>query len=266
MKIYQTETDINPILTLNKHESRTDKYNFISSTRVIQDIELHGFKHHTTSFAHTKKESKKGYQKHIMIFDHPNMFVDDGNKLQLLVTNSHDGTSSLVFNLGVFRTVCANGLVVGDSFQEIRIRHIVANNGIYKTVLDDILKQSGNYVEMVRKMMAINLNTAQINELRNAAQKARLRNVKNIIEVDHATTINHHRPEDSYTDLWTMFNVIQENMIRGGIKYKFNKKMKDENDNVIDITLNNTTRPVKGFKEVSYLNKQLWNAAEKLAA
>jgi len=265
MQIYQEQTEINPINTLIQHDSRSKKYNFINSQDIINQIVGNGFEHITTSFANTRKASKKGFQKHIMIFEHPKFLVDEGNKLQLLVTNAHDGSSSLKFNLGVFRTVCANGLVVGDSFHEVRILHSGINRSIYTTVLDDILKQSGNYVEMIRKMRSIQLTSKQMVELKDVAAKLRFRDIGKLKEVSSFQFLDFKRNEDSGTDLWTVFNVVQEKMIRGGIKYTYTKDEIRDNK-VISITKNSTTRAIKNFKQVEQLNKQLWNIAEKLAA
>jgi len=266
MKIYQDNFgDINPIDAKNQHDSRSKKYNFVDSQEVKTLIESSGFTHNTTSFANVRKKHKAGFQKHIMIFDHESFKIDDENSLQLLVTNSHDGSSSLSFNLGVFRTVCANGLVVGNSFEEVRIRHLKINRGIIEETLEKIAAKSSTFIELVKKMQNIKLEHSQVIELATRAQRLRLRDVKTH-SVDYTTILNVKRQDDQGTDLWTHFNVIQESMIRGGIKYTFDSKKKNDQGNVVEIRKNNTTREVKNFKEVEFLNKNLWDVAEKMAA
>lgn len=41
---------------------------------------------------------------------------------EIILLNSHDGSSSYQM-IGIFRFVCTNGLVCGDSFGEIRVPH-----------------------------------------------------------------------------------------------------------------------------------------------
>jgi hypothetical protein len=58
-------------------------------------------------------------------------------------------------------------------------------------------------------------------------------------------------------DLWTTFNVVQENIIRGGLrgrKRSSNGRMR-----------NMTTRPVKALDRNIKLNQALWVLTEKMA-
>ena len=42
---------------------------------------------------------------------------------EIILLNSHDGSSSYPMLPGLFRTVCCNGLVCGESFGEVRVPH-----------------------------------------------------------------------------------------------------------------------------------------------
>ena len=42
---------------------------------------------------------------------------------EIILLNSHDGTSSYQMLPGLFRAVCQNGLVCGDTFGEVRVPH-----------------------------------------------------------------------------------------------------------------------------------------------
>jgi hypothetical protein len=42
---------------------------------------------------------------------------------EIILLNSHDGTSSYQMLPGLFRAVCQNGLVCGESFGEVRVPH-----------------------------------------------------------------------------------------------------------------------------------------------
>ena len=58
-------------------------------------------------------------------------------------------------------------------------------------------------------------------------------------------------------DLWTTFNVVQENIIRGGLRGRkrgSNGRMR-----------NMTTRPVKALDRNIKLNQALWVLTEKMA-
>jgi hypothetical protein len=58
------------------------------------------------------------------------------------------------------------------------------------------------------------------------------------------------RPEDEGSDLWTVFNVIQEKMTRGGFTYKSPRGRQT------------TLRGIKSIQATNRLNTKLWEAAE----
>ena len=119
--IYQ-KTDIESALLHAPKQSLTDRYHTINSVDVVQKLASNNINLIGTSIANTRKESNEGYQKHIMLFN-TGYSANAGNDITLLVTNSYNGSSSLQFNLGVYRAVCANGLVVGNDYMKERIIH-----------------------------------------------------------------------------------------------------------------------------------------------
>ncbi len=42
---------------------------------------------------------------------------------EIILLNSHDGSSSYQMLPGLFRSVCQNGLICGESFGEVRVPH-----------------------------------------------------------------------------------------------------------------------------------------------
>src|SRR3546814_2716824 len=46
-----------------------------------------------------------------------------GEANEIILLNSHDGTSSYRMLAGMFRFVCSNGLVCGDTVADVRVPH-----------------------------------------------------------------------------------------------------------------------------------------------
>jgi hypothetical protein len=68
---------------------------------------------------------RAGKQKHCIVLSNPSI---GGSTLpRIMLKNSHDGTSSLQLLSGIFERICANGLVVGASAEDIRFRHTSLN-------------------------------------------------------------------------------------------------------------------------------------------
>ena len=105
---------------LNTFET-SKNYKHVNSAEIKDLFESYGYQFSKYSEAKVRRESKKGYQKHVMEFT--TNYEHNGNSLRLLLTNSHDGSGSVKLNIGIFRMVCSNGLVVGKSFYESRFIH-----------------------------------------------------------------------------------------------------------------------------------------------
>ena len=69
--------------------------------------------------------------------------------------------------------------------------------------------------------------------------------------------LSERRYDDKGHDLWTTFNVVQENVMRGGLK---GTKRTDNGR-----SRRTTTRPVKAIDRNIKLNQALWYLTEKMA-
>jgi len=70
-------------------------------------------------------------------------------------------------------------------------------------------------------------------------------------EIDSRELLNPRRQEDIGSDLWTVFNRVQENTIRGGFKGEGQKRQ---------------ARELTNIDALSRVNLNLWNAAEEILA
>lgn len=266
LKIGNTKMELtdptNPINALNRNMLTTkDDYKHQDSRELMNILESKGFYLNTVGVARTRKEEKRGFQKHTMMFFNDDLMIDSENRIVALVTNSHSGDSSIRINLGVYRLVCSNGLVVGDNMLEWRVPHrgktfrekIAAS-------IDELVAAAPEIKRRVIKMQSIKLSVEAIKELEQFAIDKRLANVKNLTE--YKKGFHARRYEDQGDDLYRVFNRIQERLIGGGIQYK--TLTIDEQGNAI--IKRHTTRRITSLSEVIDLNKELWQEAEKLAA
>ena len=74
--------------------------------------------------------------------------------------------------------------------------------------------------------------------------------------ISPAKVLEHRRREDAGNDLWRTLNVVQENMIRGGLK-DYSRRKENGKQFV-------RTRAIAGIDENVKLNKALWHLAETL--
>jgi len=264
---YEKNESLCPTLTGQRFEKSTsEKYKHISTSALMQQFFSNGFELVGVSANKVRNDQKRGFQKHVTILTRPDLKVDDQNQLQLLLTNAHDGSSSLRFNIGIYRFVCANGMVVGDTFFDYRVKHI--GDGFIEKVqqgIEETLRVMPMVSERIKEMQNVQLNESQIKELMNEVARLRLGHKSNVVSIARETIGSIRRKEDILNDLYTVFNRCQESLIRGGTKYQYESTQWNGLNGVRTIR-NATTRAVKSPTKQVELNKQLWDAANRLLA
>jgi len=133
--------------------------------------------------------------------------------------------------------------------QEVNIMHSGNVKDDYIEGAFTLLKEFDKVDESREAMQAITLQDSERLLLASSAMALKYDEPdKAPIRADQLLDL--HRYDDRKSDLFTTFNVIQENLIRGGLQGR---------------TANNRrtrTRPVNGLTDNMKLNKALWNLAE----
>ena len=233
----------------------SDKYKLAKTSEIVKRIEGLGFTLDKFVAMKVRKQERQGFQKHRAIFTSPTLKATTDGVPQLLLTNSHDGTSSVILQLGFFRYVCSNGLVVGSNLiQPVRVRH--SGNDFDERLIvaiNHIVAQAEKLTESIERMKSKVLTSAEIQAFQREALQKRLGDVK--IESFSVPT---HRREDEAQDLFSVFNVVQENLIRGGARVMIEDKDGNRKARAV--------RRVNGLVSQTEINTMLWNMAEQRMA
>lgn len=242
----------------------TTKYNFVPTDEIVKNILSLGWDLHSA-----KQNGNQDTSRHMVRFTHPKMgnmaqLGKDKVKPQIILDNSHDRGSSAQIHMGLFRLVCTNGLVtsIPGMYNNVKFRHMGIDREEIKKVLDAAAAQYMNIGDHVSNMMDITM--LQDDKEQFAIEAIALREPHLFINEDGtinmkaltASTnpldiISPIRGEDEANNLWTVFNVIQERMIKGGYK------------RIATNGRNSTTRGVSSASRNIALNKELWTVAEK---
>lgn len=144
---------------------------------------------------------------------------------ELIWENAHNGRSAAKMHYGLFRFICSNGLIVADNAVHMVKRHIGDVNTILAEV-DRTLDQGTQALRFVREMRAVKLTDPQRAAFAAKALELRYMEEHRGQKATMKTTITPdqllvpRRAEDKAHDLWTTFNVVQENLIQGGLEGK----------------------------------------------
>ena len=240
--IFQTKQKAN----LSEH------YVHIPTDKVIDDMIQLGWKPCQAVEVKARKKNTVGYQRHMIKFFNPNITIEGNNGdnvfPQILLTNSHDGLSSFKFQIGLFRLVCSNGLVVMDtSYGDFKLRHMGYTFSELQTKINEAVSEFPGLVEKINKLQNTELTDKQIDVF---AKKAAAVRFGEHVKVDLNALIVAERKADEGNNLWAVFNRVQEKLISGDVGYMNGTKLRK-------------ARAVKNFNQDLKINEALWSLAEE---
>jgi len=232
------------------HASRSDRYTYIPTIDVIRGLRKEGFEPFMVAQGRTRIPGKAEFTKHMLRMRHASQ-INTGEAQEIILINSHDGTSSYQLLAGEFVFVCCNGLVTGNKMADIRIRHkgdIVSDviQGAY-----DVIDGFGLIREVKGEMKSITLSRPEQQLFAETALS--LKYDGETAPIQPAQLLRPRRMEDADDTLWKTFNRVQENVIRGGLA--------GHNANGRRVR----TREVTAIDSDLKLNRALWTLAEKMA-
>jgi hypothetical protein len=204
----------NPIATLDQPHARvSNKYRLVPTKAIAQKFKDLGFVVDEYKEVRVRDASRIGYQKHFVRLSHPVMLKSRHNdlKFQLLITNSHDGSSSFMIQIGIFRFICSNGMVVGTVFESVTLRHSGRVLEEIEPAIERIVAQINKLDDALDKMKNRQLNTAEIAKFYDEAVKFRYGDKVQGNDVE----ILSRRTADDANDLFTVYNRAQEALVRG---------------------------------------------------
>ena len=229
------------------------KYGFIPTYSVVEALRAEGWLAVRAQEQRTRIEEKRGFVRHMLRFRHAES-LPALNEVhpEMVMLNSHDGTSAYQIHLGMYRLVCRNGMVVADSiFSALKVRHSKdAAVGVLEAT-ETLTKAVPGVIDRVRVMRSITLTEREQRAFAESAIVARWGGIGDS-PVTYDRVLRSRRMADQGASLWQTFNRVQENILRGGVVGR------SHTGRIMH------TREIKSVNEDVSLNKQLWNIAEQV--
>ena len=242
------------LFTQEPHSEVSEKYHFIPTIAVIEEIRFHNWYPVSVAVANVRDEEKEGFQQHCVRFRHfEDLLNPKDNAVELLLFNSHDRSKAFSISAGIFRFVCANGLVISDNvFETYKIKHLGERDNDVANAVANITSIKPKLMQKIEKLESITLNQSEKESFAKYSISLRF---EEHLEINHNDLLIPHRVEDSKDDLYTVLNVIQENLLRGNIS-GINK----------DTKRRFTSKEITSISKDTDVNKGLWDIAEKIAS
>ena len=237
---------------LRQHLGISDKYVHVPTEQVIEDVMKLGWSP-INAYRVNSRKKRNGVGRHMIKFVNYD-FMQEGKTEypELLLTNSHDGTTAFKLDVGIFRLVCSNGMVIkSQDFGSMKVRHYGYDFETIKGAVNKLVEQIPDYLKQVEDMKEQELEREQMLEFAREAALLRFKtaNIETIDKlVDVEDLLESTRKEEEGNGLWEVFNRLQEKVVNGKFNYALGKKERK-------------ARPVKGFKSQVKLNQDLWELA-----
>lgn len=222
--------------------NNSDRYKKVNTGQVIEFLGAKGYG--VTAVSSVVSRGPEQFGNHLVRLRHADARTEGGVAPEIIILNSHNGSKAFTIASGLFRFVCANGLIMGDDVHSSRIKHVGSD------MLDEVAKA-------VKEITALSLQSTEIvQKMQNTrAGLAVAMEFRNMVTGDpemHSAGLNTaRRQEDDGKDIWSMMNRVQENWSKG----RFRKGT--------DVQHMKKARVPRDVNEIFRINTGLWNIATK---
>jgi hypothetical protein len=172
--------------------------------------------------------------------------------LELLLLNSHDGRQTYQVHLSIFRVVCCNGLIASrGAFPSYAVSH---RGNVVDEVIEGALRIAERFEGLAAQVERMQQRRVCKDEQVGFAEAALALRYPDTAKsgLQAAQLLTCRRVEDLGDDLWRVTNVVQENLLRGGLSRRSESGR-----------LMRTRRIISLSRDVE-LNSRLWELATEV--
>ncbi|TKT81454.1 DUF932 domain-containing protein [Aquamicrobium sp. LC103] len=239
------------IFASEAHDSRSERYVYVPTIDIVEGLRREGWFPFFAVQSVPRDGSRHGHAKHMLRLRRDGG-IGKAEAAEVIIVNSHDGTSAYQMFAGMLRFVCTNSMIAGERFEEIRVPH---KGGIQDQIIEGVFTVADDFprlIDATETMKETRLARDEQRVLAEASLVARYGEEESPVQPDQI--IMPRRREDAGQSVWSTFNVIQENLIRGGLRGR-----RQTSDGRIRRT---QTRAINGIDQNVSLNRALWTLAE----
>jgi hypothetical protein len=247
LTLEEAKTKAPAIFTNTRSPKVTDRYSFIPTVEILDPFLSEGWQ-----IASAAQRGKDPHGKHFVRLRHDSLPAVGDTIPELIVSNSHDGSTPFNLSTGLHRLVCSNGLTVPTALSHtFKVRHLRFTVQDVKEVTDEFSGRLPIISTKVKEMAARALTFKEQCAYVDQATLVRWENGKTPF-LKYEEILAPKRTADSDPTLWNTFNIVQENFVKGGFPF-----LKDTGKRMHALALKDTVR-------VNKMNQELWELAEAM--
>ena len=231
------------------HPKMSDSYAFTNTYDIVLHMCNRGYVVTSVAGGHTLYTKVMVRMRHQSLIDNDVAYAPE-----LVLLDSHDGSSRLKLYLGFITMACMNGMICGDMLYSQSFLH-VAPDLMAQVMLevDDIGTHINRLTQHVDAMRSYQTNIGERIKIADVGVLARFgddRSGSFVADMRDRMLVA-RRSEDNNDSLFSVVGRVQENALRGGMSYNSN----------------NTVRRLASIRDVRRnvsINQRLWQAADEL--
>lgn len=260
------------VFSETKAERLSDRYQSLNTSHLIPVMQDYGY--FPVQAAQKRQRGAKDvigaqHKSHLIAFAKEGDKGDGSTRNEIIMYNSHDGTSAVKLFAGAYRFICSNGIVAGEGMQA-SIYHTKKSLSDFETMLRNIIDKLPVVMQRFDAARQVQLDASQRYELAKQAVMKRWnimdklhvvhddfvdaegRPIKGSFAIDETIrgALGVQRSEDDLSDAFTVWNRIQENVLRGNVNVK---SISEKNIGI------RKARPITAVSEHVRINSELFD-------
>jgi len=245
------------------------RYSFIPTTRVIEQFEAMGFYPMKVQEARAN-EDHRGFQKHIVRFRQPGIDPIGVDQLfpEIVLVNSHDAGNAFSLMAGIYRLICLNGMVVGESFGgPLKINHVGYTDQAVREAVKMIGDRLPGVVDKVAEFKEIEMTPDDAGVFAYHALGVKYgQEALMTRDFDTEALLAPVRQVDTSPALWSAYNTVQEKLVERGARIE-RREMKrsywNRENRAWEKSKIVAAKPANSPTENIRVNKGLWDLTEE---
>lgn len=219
------------------------------------------------NFGNVLEIPQESHNSHLISFASVNAPNSD-LRPEIILYNSHDGSSSVQLYAGCYRFICSNGIIAGEGFNS-RMYHSKTGLAGFEAMLRNTVETLPLMMERINALKQVQLDQEQVYHMAKLGVSTRWdylgdtawdaeRKGTYATDMTLKAATRVQRLGDNAGDAFSVFNRIQESVMRGKA-YVTSYSSKNPEGQV------RKARPVAAVKESIRINSKLWDIAEAVA-
>lgn len=201
-----------------KHPKKSERFEVVQPSMLGAILQDHGFDLIHLKTSRSKKPENSNFQTTVSRYRSRQALNIEGLSLDIIIKAPHI-YGSIETVLGLFRGICSNQLTAGTRFESFKFKHMGNPLEQLNRTIPLLVNQQSQLETTIEKLKNKTLSIHDAFEFAKLAALIRLGGRENIESIILKSLLTTRRVEDRSLDMFSVYNVVQENIQRYGISY-----------------------------------------------